>query len=654
MRSAGRFIHALRGRLIAAVPAVLIAWAYIASPDLQYSSLDRYFYDAILSISPPIAQEARIVIVDIDERSLASEGPWPWPRATVARLVNELTERQEVAMLGLDIVFPESRAGDSTLRAALDHPKVVMSQIFDFAPVSDNRVGKLVSSITMAALQTPPTASGYIANDPGVIPPQASIGHISPLIDEDGQVRRLYPVACAHQTCSGSLALRMYLQLMAVESRLPRAEYTANAKYLRIEAASAGTLQLPLDRHRAWLVPYRVAPGGFAAYSAAEILHADRVLPDLQNTIVLIGSSALGIGDKVATPLSAVAPGVEVHAQLLSALLDERFIEPVAASSGIFLALAAAIVLSWLVWPRSERYGLISWSITALILLTVGLAWMLRHQGLWLPLPALPLMVIAIATFNLLIENFALSARMRRVATRIGQFLPSMLVERLQQSSVLGPETELRTMTVLIVDIRGFTAASEGKSPEQIAEFAQKHFEILSAEVARYQGTIERYSGDGLVALWGAPGTASETADKVPLLVQPAVQTHDAMDVAHAPYAAQAVSAAIAMQRVVAQVAEWSIERQYGEPQLCIGLNTGPMSVGVFGGLTHLTWSAQGQAFNIASRIESLTREVGESILLGEHTARLIDPPHVRWVGAYAVKGVSEPVSVYALKQAPG
>ncbi len=105
------------------------------------------------------------------------------------------------------------------------------------------------------------------------------------------------------------------------------------------------------------------------------------------------------------------------------------------------------------------------------------------------------------------------------------------------------------------------------------------------------------------------------------------------------------------MQRAVDGLSGWFADHGYGQLQLSIGLNTGPMSVGVFGGQTHLAWSAQGQAFNIASRIESLTRDVGESLLMGESTALLLTPDAVRKIGDFAVKGVSMPVTVYALQK---
>jgi adenylate cyclase len=259
-------------------------------------------------------------------------------------------------------------------------------------------------------------------------------------------------------------------------------------------------------------------------------------------------------------------------------------------------------------------------------------------------------MVLIISANSLLAENFSLAGRMRRVTSRLDQFLPSVLVGRFLKGDTLEPSTELRIMTVLIADIRDFTSASEGKTPEQIAEFAQKCFEVLAAEVARYQGTIERYSGDGLVAMWGVPGIDFTTEKQVNnLLVKPILGNGISdINISHAPYAAQAVSAAIAMQRGIQSLSEWFAEKQYGQRQLCVGLNTGSMAVGVFGGESHLTWSAQGQAFNITSRIESLTRDLGENILMGEATALLLEQNCVRHLGSHVVKGVSEPVAVYA------
>ena len=643
-------LTALRTRGVVALLGIAIMWAYIAWPTAQYDSLERSFYDTLVKLSLPPAHESRLVIVDIDERSLEGFGAWPWSRATMANLVNELTVRHKVALLGLDIVFPQSKSGDDELRKALDRSNVVMSQALDFSSQSANRVGRPSGGVQLIDREFAPIASGFIANDPGLLTPHAGVGHINPIVDEDGHVRRLYPVACTDTSCAYTLALRLYLELAATDDKLLRAAYAKRGKHLLVDIGHNESLDLPLDNQRALLVPYRVSSDGFLVISAIDVMDADAVLPELENTIVLVGSSALGIGDRVATPLNKLSPGLEVHAQLLVALLDGRLIRPVSANSVSFLLLAAVVVISWIFWPRGNRYVALLWPLLIVIFLIMVLSWFFLHEDQLLPLSSLPLLVIVIAISSLLIENFSLDGRMRNVTSHLGQFLPSVLVGRLLKGGNLAPETASYTMTVMIADIRGFTAASEGKSPEQIAEFAQKCFEVLSAEVARYQGTIERYSGDGLVAMWGEPSADAAPKSLAGILkVQP---VNDAAslgpDFAHAPHAANAVSAAIAMQQAIESMSDWFTEKHYGPRQISIGLNTGPMAVGVFGGQTHLTWSAQGQAFNITSRIETLTRELDENILMGEATAKLLMADSVRRVGSYAVKGVTELVVVYA------
>lgn len=650
----------MRSKLGALLVALFATLAYLAFPPLLYDSAEHYVYDALVSFAPPIATEERVVIVDIDEASLARYGAWPWPRAQVAQMVDALVERHQTAMLGLDIVFPLRREGDDVLRTALARPNVVVSQTFDFAPASTNRVGALADPVMLSSRRFAPLAGGYIANDSALLPAQPKLGHISPLIDDDGRIRRLYPLACIDQYCGLTLSLRMYAQLINASPAPVRADYLDRGRRLRIALEHNETLDVPLDAQRAWIIPYRVARGGFAVVSAADVLAASQPLPALQNSIVLVGSSALGIGDRVATPLDKLTPGVEVHAQLLAALLDQRFIAPVPALSLPFVALAALLLLSYLLWP--ERAGrTLLWPLLMLAGVSALLGWLLLARQLWLPLTPLPLMIVLLGLMSMLRQNRVLTDRMRNLRSQFSQFLPSSLVGRVMRDAQVGPETALHTMTVLIVDVRGFTAASADKTPGQIAEFAQKCFEVLSTEVARYHGTIEKYTGDGLMALWGVPtdeahAGAAKALPEGPLHVRPAARAlRVGLDMAHARYAAQAVSAAVAMQKAVAALSDWFGEKGYGQLQLSIGLNTGPMSVGVFGGRTHLAWSAQGQAFNVASRIENLTREVGHHLLLGETTALLVAPEQVQKVGDYTVKGVAEPVAVYALEDAqPG
>lgn len=643
-------LYSLRDRLFAALVGLLLLWAYVARPDLLYHSLEHFLYDSLVSLAPPVQAEPRIVIVDIDEKSLASLGAWPWPRDTVASMVTALTSRHQVALLGLDIVFPLARPGDTELREALAHPAVVMSQTLDFVPRSVNRVGTLGGSVRVTGREHAPDAAGFVANAGRLLSGDAAVGHISPIIDDDGRVRRLYPLACVGDRCSLSLALRMYAQLAGEPDAL-RADYLDRGRMLRLVLGQAEPLALPLDSERALVVPYRVAAGGFPVVSVADVLDSPAGLPILDNALVLVGSSALGIGDRVATPLDKLAPGVEVHAQLLSAVLDQRLIRPLPVSAPPFLLGVAIVVLSWLLWPRGTRYAALLWPVAALAGTALVLSWLLLEGDLWLPLSPLPVLVVAVAGTHLLRQNLAFADRLRHLRSRFSEFLPNMVVGRLIDAQDVGPETELRTMTVLIADIRGFTSASEGKTPAQVAEFAQRCFEVLSAEVARHGGIIEKYTGDGLVALWGVPvgpgGDSDGAAPAAPLRVQPASGPDAAYE--HARWAARAVSAAIAMQEGIEQLGDWFTERGYGRPKLSIGLNTGPMSVGVYGSHSHYAWSAQGQAFNVASRIERLTRQVGTHLLMGAATAQLLVAGSAREVGEYAVDSLSERVRVFTV-----
>jgi len=184
--------------------------------------------------------------------------------------------------------------------------------------------------------------------------------------------------------------------------------------------------------------------------------------------------------------------------------------------------------------------------------------------------------------------------------------------------------SEIRVLSVLVADLRGFTRATEGKSPAQAAQLVQKCLEALSAGVSLYGGTIEKFTGDGLMAIWGAPHADPE-------------------------HARHALQAALHMQGEVRALAGWLKENGFNPMRVSIGINTGEMAVGIFG-KTHRAWTAHGDAVNLATRIEQLTRELGVDLLVGEETARHLRFVDMENMGAHLVKGRQEKVTVYGLK----
>lgn len=604
-------------RFWAALIAMSLVAVYSLIPNALYAVVEHGFYDQLILLSPKIKREQRIVLVDIDEQSLAAVGAWPWSRQTMSQLLQQLTEHYRVALLGVDIVFPEHKDGDAALKQALQSPRLILGQVLDFAQPSENQVGQLADLIP-APFASTAIAAGYIANHPALLSDQIQAGHISPTLDSDGKVRRVYPIACMTQTCTLALSLRMYQVLNGGDRQL---SLVMLADAMRLPLNTADYLDLPLDAEQALLIPFRVA--SFEYITASEVLNGRVALSQLENRLVILGSTALGLGDHVATAIDNLTPGMEIHAQLLASALDRRFIQPVALSAPRLFGASLLIALLFWIWRWHAPRGQILW-MGSMLLISIGLNVSLFNAGYWLPFSVLPLNIVLIALLSLLFESARLDRQISGIANQFSRFLPASIVKLILTERDIAPASERRVLTVLIADMRGFTAASEGKPPEAVAELAQRCLETLSEIVYRHNGTIEKYTGDGLMALWGAALT----------------------DTSHAQ---QAVQAGIAMQQAVALLAPWFIDKGFQPLKVSVGINTGEMAVGIFGGASHLAWTAQGDAFNTASRIEQLTRTVGADLLIGAKTAQLIGMSQVVSQGSYQVKGLSLPIEIFAL-----
>ncbi len=607
-------------RLILVSSVVFLMGLYVSLPNSPYKKLEFAAYDQMVAWGPAARSDQRIILIDIDEKSLRDVGPWPWPRKQVATLISQITQNYQVALLGVDIVFPEAKDGDALLKAALNQPNVVFSQVLDFSEASQNQVGQLagLSPVQDASLFHPVT--GYIANHPNLLQADSQIGHISPLIDADGKVRRIIPLACAPIGCTTALSLRMYQALHGAKQMHGQ----INKKNLQLSLSSGEILTLPLDQERAMPIPYRVRVGGFDYVSASDVLRG-RVAPaTLNNAVVLLGSTALGLGDHVATPTHSIVPGLEIHAQLVSAMLDQDFITPQYGWAWLLVP-CLLIVLFYLLWPWRNTKGLIIWmTLSGGLVVAVSII-LFMQRGWWIPLSPMPLMVALLGVLGLVLESMRLNQQLRVVAHQFSRFIPESLVKRLIRGRLVGPSSDKRELTVLVADMRGFTGASESKSPEAVAELAQKCLDTLTQVVYQFGGTIEKYSGDGLMAIWGAPNS----------------------DPMHAKHA---VEAGIIMQENIENLASWFIAHDFKPMKVSVGINTGEMAVGVFGGDAHLAWTAHGDAVNVASRIEQLTRNVKESLLMGWKTAELYGMDKVRYCGDHYVKGRLGLVAVYTLK----
>lgn len=669
MQAFGKHGPRMAVSLLPLILAVLHALGVLPMPFLQ--RLDEVIYDTRLRLTMPRTADTRIVIVDIDEKSLAEVGRWPWSRHHVARLVDTLFEQQRIAALGFDTVFaePDASSGLAQLRRLARGPLAgepgLSQRIEQLAPTLDydarlaralegrpvvlgyyftsdrgGRTSGVLPAPAMApeALQGQPLRitrwDGYGANLPVLAQAAPRAGFFNAISDGDGVVRSL-PLLAEHQGRpyeSLSLALfRLLLGDPAVQPGFPAglrdaggASVLESVRLVRDGAA----LAIPVDDRGAVLVPFR-GPGGpqggsFAYHSAADVL-AGRLAPGaLQGAIVLVGSTAPGLLDMRATPVGETYPGVETHANLLAGLLDGglKTRPDYALGYELVLLLAAGLTLA-LALPLlpAARAVLLSLGV---VLAAFGLnTWLYLAHDLVLPLAST--LVVAAFTFALNMSyGYLVESRAKRdLAQRFGTYVPPELVdEMLKDPESYSMAAATREMTVLFCDMRGFTRLSEGMDPARLQALLNTVFSRLTAIIRQERGTIDKYMGDCVMAFWGAPVDAPD-------------------------HARQAVRAALAMVQAVAQLNQE--HRRAGLPAIGvgIGLNTGPMCVGDMGSDVRRSYTVIGDAVNLGSRLEGLSRLYGVDIVASDST-RARAPDFV-WqeLDRVRVKGKAQAVTIF-------
>lgn len=409
--------------------AALHALGFIPTNALH--RLDDTTYDMRLRATMPGTLEPRVVIVDIDPQSLVAIGPWPWPRAQLARLVDTLFEQQKIAVLGFDIVFPKpdpQPGGDAALAAALRDRPVVLGYFFSNEPTA--RSTGLLPAPVMGAevLQGRPVRitrwDTFESNVPEIALAAPIAGAFNVLPDSDGLLRSV-PLLVEHQgQAYESLALAVFRRVLGSPPMEPgfatglmMSRRFSGLESLRLQHKGQ-TLAIPVDERVSARVPYRgrggPEGGSFTYVSAIELL-SGRVPPgQLQGRIALMGTTAASLKDLRLTPVRANYPGVEVHANLITGLLDGQLpVKPdYALGYEMLVLVASSLVLVW--WLP----GLGAWAGAALsgtlIVAVFGLnSWLQIRHGLVLPLAGCVLMILFTAAIGLASQRWMVSATQR-------------------------------------------------------------------------------------------------------------------------------------------------------------------------------------------------------------------------------------------------
>ena len=577
-----------------------------------------------------------VTIAAVDEPSLARVGRWPWSRTVHAELARRLNEAG-ARVIAFDIFFPEresAKADTQLARVLAGTKKAVLSTVFlmnsrDARFLGDSGVQAGLKAIAPQAIteaggrKSNLQTYGVLANIPELQKSALYAGHINVLPDADGIYRRV-PLVMVHGD--------RYFPSSDVQAA--RAFYADKEFALKLDQYGTVSLTLagrefPLDVDGQFLVRYRGKPGvAFDTVSVSDILDrkADPAL--LRDRVVLIGGTAAALGDIRATPFDAASPGVELRASVIENLLDGQLVyrpDWMPLVDVVLMALIGLLMI-WLL----PRFGVSGGGLLAVALLSGDIAlamYFFRGEGLWLNIVYPALLIVLLFATATLVSYFFTHSEKRYLKVAFQHYVPPAVVEDLvSDAGALRLGGEKRELTVLFSDIRGFTTLSEGMQPEELVKLMNEYFTVMTDRVFANRGSLDKYIGDAIMAIYGAPRPASE---------HPALACRSALD----------------MVRALEELLEkW---RPKGLPAIGIGvgINTGPMVVGNMGSATRFNYTVVGDAVNLASRIESLNKNYGTSILISEYTYERVkgEFPDVREVDSVKVRGREQPVRLYEL-----
>lgn len=630
-----------------------------ALPLRPLEALERQAYDLRVQLTVPRTVDERVVIADIDEKSLAELGRWPWGRHVLAELVDTLHGHYGVRVTGFDVIFaePDSDGGLALLEELAAGPlkdDASFQQVLrDKAPELD-RDARFAASLAGKPVvlgmvftggrgdgrNTPPAPFATLTEQgaaalPGLIRPRNHVANLdvlsenaritgffdNPSIDPDGIFRRVPLFQLYGTKLYPSLALATAHIAMGAP---PVQLVTGKAgSYEEIEGVRLGETFVPTDRHANVLVPWQGGAGSFPYLSISDILAKKVPVDMLRDRIVLVGTSAPGLLDLRATPLARAYPGVEVHANIIAGILDGTVKQAPAWGIGLEVLLLVAVALvTLLVTTRMTPL----WQVTITLALAVLLvlvnfaAW---KQGLVLAM-ASPLLLLAVLFTYIMAWGFFVEAQGKRSITRLfGQYVPPDLVDEMAANpESISLEGRSKELTVLFSDVRDFTSISEGLSATELAALMNAYLTAMTALIHKHRGTIDKYMGDAIMAFWGAPMDDPQHARNALL---------SAMDMAAALHDLQRDFTA----------------RGWPAVKIGIGINTGIMNVGNMGSSFRMAYTVMGDAVNLGSRLEGLSKQYGVTIVVSESTRAAVPDFAYRCLDCVRVKGKLEPVRIY-------
>ncbi|KAF0159070.1 MAG: adenylate cyclase [Syntrophaceae bacterium] len=657
---------------------ILVALALFLS-DFQFLRLvELKTLDLRMASRGKIAPGDETVIAVIDEQSVSELGRWPWSRTTIARLVDQLKKGGAKAV-GFDIVFSEpddnttlktinalaaemkkSGISDSNVtrllakkRTAADTDAILAASIHkaknvtlgyffhfprkghekDLAHITTQRIADNAARIensryAMINSTTDKPDDSYL---PRAYAPEANIssladaaqngGYFNMIPDSDGSYRWSPLVIAFGDNYYSSLAVSL------VHAYLDFPALSLNLEPYGAKNVGIGDILIPTNESGQLLINYRGPPRTFLHYSVADILKGNIPPETFANKIVLVGATAIGIYDLRVTPFSSTYPGVEIHATVIDNILHQNFLTH--SSFTHFIDICAIIFFGLAVGLLIPRLRPISGMIAAFLMIAAFVAvnfFIFFRFNIWLNL-VYPFVTMAMIYLGITIYHYFKEEREKKKIRGAFQYYltASVINEMLKDPAKLKLGGDKKDLTVLFSDIRGFTAISEKLTPEALVALLNEYLTAMTNEVFQHDGLLDKYMGDAIMAVFGAP------------ISQP--------DHAH-----RACLTALAMMKALRQLQKkWKDE---GRPafDIGIGINTGDMVVGNMGSEMRFDYTVMGDMVNLGSRLEGTNKEYGTNIIISEFTYEKVkDSICCRELDGVRVKGKIKPVKIYEL-----
>jgi len=590
----------------------------------------------------PLPTSGQVVIATVDEKSLSEIGRWPWSRSMTAKLVDSLKEYGAKAV-GFDIVFaePEQSTGpsaDAILAKSVKDAKNVSLGYFFHTSMKDveflseeyiNASGSLIAGSMYSMVRVKGHDGDYnLIKAHAPVPSIKEIaesgensGYFNAFPDPDGVIRWSPLVIKFQDNFYYSLPIALLMQYLDYPM------IVLNMAEFGVDGITLGDLRIPTDESGRLLINYLGPAKTFPHYSISDLI-AGRISPDLvKDKIVVVGATATGIYDLRVTPFSPVYPGVELHATVVENILQGNFLEQSAWTT--FIDICGIIVFGMIIGITIPRLKALQGILLVMVLLggfVAGNTIIFAKYNTWLNMvyPVLTMMTIYLVIT--VYRYFTEEREKKKIRGAFQYYLTASVInELLKDPTKLKLGGDKKDLTVMFSDIRGFTTISEKLTPEELVHLLNEYLTAMTDIVFKYEGLLDKYIGDAIMAVFGAP------------VDQP-------------DHALRSCRTALEMMATLKGLQrKWAAE---GRPfvDIGVGINSGDMVVGNMGSNMRFDYTVMGDNVNLSSRLEGINKEYGTHIVISEYTYGVVkEEMFCRELDAVRVKGKKLPVKIYEL-----